>query len=84
MCGVGKLEPVYEWTFLEHDLYIPSLLSSINITGLNTTEKALPLPQSDPLPARTTESIPPSISERGNGSSETTYHPGDPQARSSQ
>ncbi|XP_029394994.1 receptor-type tyrosine-protein phosphatase C isoform X1 [Mus pahari] len=44
--------------------------------GLSTTEKALPLPQTDPLPARTTESTPPSISERGNGSSETTYHPG--------
>lgn len=43
---------------------------------LSTTENALLLPQSDPLPARTTESTPPSISERGNGSSETTYHPG--------
>uniref|UniRef100_A0A8C6ID95 protein-tyrosine-phosphatase n=1 Tax=Mus spicilegus TaxID=10103 RepID=A0A8C6ID95_MUSSI len=43
---------------------------------INTTENALLLPQSDPLPARTTESTPPSISERGNGSSETTYHPG--------
>lgn len=58
-----------------HDLYTHSLLSSINMTGLDTTEIVL-LPQTDPLPARTTEFTPPSISERGNGSSETTYLPG--------
>lgn len=60
-----------------HGLYIHSFLSSINMTGLNTTEMALLLPQTDPLPARITEFTPPSISERGNGSSETTYLPGD-------
>lgn len=48
-----------------------------NITGLNTTEKALPLPQSDPLPAHTTEFTPASISERETDSSENTYLSGD-------
>lgn len=66
-----------------HDLYIHSLLSSINMTGLDTTEIVL-LPQTDPIPARTTEFTPPSISERGNGSSETTYLPGDHSSQVSQ
>lgn len=66
-----------------HDLYTHSLLSSINMTGLDTTEIVL-LPQTDPLPARTTEFTPPSISERGNGSSETTYLPGDHSSQVSQ
>ncbi|XP_051004271.1 receptor-type tyrosine-protein phosphatase C [Acomys russatus] len=61
---------------LGHDLYISSLPSPINITGLNTTEKAFSLPQSDPLPARTTEVTPASISEREIDSSETTLLPG--------
>lgn len=59
------------------DLHVCSLSSPINITGPDTTEKAPPLSQSDPLPARTTEFTPSSISERENDSSENIYLSGD-------
>ncbi|XP_052055919.1 receptor-type tyrosine-protein phosphatase C isoform X2 [Apodemus sylvaticus] len=66
----------FGFALLDTEVFVTGQGTPTPSNGLNTTEKALPLPQSDPLPARTTKSTPPSISERGNGSSETTYHPG--------
>lgn len=62
---------------LGHDSHVCSLSSPINVAGSNTTEKTFPLTHSSPLPAHTTDLTPSSISERENGSSETTYFPGD-------
>ncbi|XP_031239946.1 receptor-type tyrosine-protein phosphatase C isoform X3 [Mastomys coucha] len=65
----------FGFALLDTDVFVTGQTSPPS-DGLNTTEKALPLSHSHPLPARTTESIPPSSSEQGNGPSETTYHPG--------
>lgn len=62
---------------LGHDSHVCSLSSPINVAGPNPSEKTLPLTHSSPLPAHTTDLTPSSISERENGSSETTYFPGD-------
>ncbi|XP_028629609.1 receptor-type tyrosine-protein phosphatase C isoform X2 [Grammomys surdaster] len=67
---------VFGFAFLVTEVFVSGQVTMAPSTGLSTTEKSLPLLQSDPLPARTTDFTPPSISERGNGSSETTYHPG--------
>ncbi|XP_076797392.1 receptor-type tyrosine-protein phosphatase C isoform X2 [Arvicanthis niloticus] len=66
----------FGFALLDTEVFVSGQATVTTSDGLNTTEKSLHLPQSDPLPARTTEFTPPSISERGNGSSETTFHPG--------
>ncbi|XP_035301719.1 receptor-type tyrosine-protein phosphatase C isoform X2 [Cricetulus griseus] len=63
----------FGFAFLDTEVFVTGQIDASSTDGLNTTEKALPLPQSDPLPAHTTEFTPASISERETDSSENTY-----------
>ncbi|XP_055480646.1 receptor-type tyrosine-protein phosphatase C isoform X2 [Psammomys obesus] len=66
----------FGFAFLDTEVFVTGEETTISNTGLSTTEKAAPLPQSGPLPAHSTAFSLPSISERGNDSSEATRIPG--------
>ncbi|XP_076403630.1 receptor-type tyrosine-protein phosphatase C isoform X3 [Peromyscus maniculatus bairdii] len=62
----------FGFAFLDTEVFVTGQVPTPT-NGPDTTEKAPPLSQSDPLPARTTEFTPSSISERENDSSENIY-----------
>ncbi|XP_052593047.1 receptor-type tyrosine-protein phosphatase C isoform X2 [Peromyscus californicus insignis] len=62
----------FGFAFLDTEVFVTGQVPTPS-NGPDTTEKALPLSQSDPLPAHTTEFTPSSISERENDSSENIY-----------
>ncbi|XP_050007590.1 receptor-type tyrosine-protein phosphatase C isoform X2 [Alexandromys fortis] len=66
----------FGFAFLDTEVFVTGQDKTSATTGPNPSEKTLPLTHSTPLPAHTTDLTPSSISERENGSSETTYFPG--------
>ncbi|XP_075844238.1 receptor-type tyrosine-protein phosphatase C isoform X2 [Microtus pennsylvanicus] len=66
----------FGFAFLDTEVFVTGQDKTSTTTGPNPSEKTLPLTLSSPLPAHTTDLTPSSISERENGSSETTYFPG--------
>ncbi|XP_041504618.1 receptor-type tyrosine-protein phosphatase C [Microtus oregoni] len=67
----------FGFAFLDTEVFVTGQDKiSTTTAGPNPSEKTLPLTHSSPLPAHTTDLTPSSISERENGSSETTYFPG--------